>query len=227
MTKEFEYIFSGLSALEAEGKLRQIIDTALVQKYGENPDDLIVKRVTEEWAAMERTEVIADIATLYELAAWLKDNRYPYWMRSCSGSSFILYLLGITTGNPLPPHYYCPKCKEIRWQTTYADGFDLPQGKRCSNDDTSLVSDGHDIPWQILLGYGEYEPVFDIDLPSNLYETLQAEWASHWMQNIKSCSTPNNPYEGKRRCIKLSNLSLMFHLESAEISHTFYNYEYT
>lgn len=32
MSIEFEFIFSGLSALEVEGKLRQIIDTALVQK---------------------------------------------------------------------------------------------------------------------------------------------------------------------------------------------------
>lgn len=227
MTNEFEFIFSDLSALEVEDKLRQIIDTALVQKYGKKPDELIVKRITEEWTAMERTNVIHDVAALYELAVWLKQNRYPYWMRSCSGSSFILYLLGITTGNPLPPHYYCPKCKSVQWQTLYTDGFDLPQDTICTNDDTPLMSDGHNIPWQTLFGYGDFDPIFDMDLPSDLYESVQIDWASHWMKNINSNDVPINPYEGKRNCIKLSNLSLMFHLDSEEISNTFYNHEYT
>jgi len=224
---EFEYMFNGLTYHEIGCNLHQIIDTALAQKYGSNPDELIAKRVAAEWAAMERADVIADVAALYELAIWLKRNRYPYWMRSCSGSSFVLYLLGITTGNPLPPHYCCPKCKEVQWQTTYTDGFDLPQDAACSNDGTSLISDGHDISWQMLFGYGDFEPMFDMDLPSNLYEKVQAIWTSHWMPNIKQNNVPNNPYEGKRRCIKLSHLSLMFHLESEEISHTFYDHEYT
>lgn len=101
MAKEFEFIFHGLPALEVEGELRQIIDTALVQKYGKNPDELIVKRISEEWAAMERTGVILDVAALYELVVWLKKNGHPYWLRGCAGSSFILYLLDITTGNLL------------------------------------------------------------------------------------------------------------------------------
>ena len=227
MSIEFEFIFSGLSALEVEGKLRRIVDAALVQKYGEKPDELIVRRITEEWSAMERTNVILDVAALYELAVWLKKNGHPYWLRSCAGSSFILYLLDITTGNPLPPHFYCPSCKSVQWQPLYADGFDLPQNTLCLNDETPLVSDGHNIPWQILLGYGDYEPNFDIDLPSNLYEGVKTEWVSHWMGNIKPSNVPHNPYEGKRSCIKLSHLSLMFHLESKEISNTFYDHVYT
>lgn len=219
--------FSGLDANEIETALYQEISGKLHQKYGDSPDELIIKRVAEEWAVMERTDVIADVAALYEFAVWLKENRYPYWMRSCSGSSFILYLLGITTGNPLPPHYCCPKCKSVHWQTSHADGFDLPQDATCPNDHTPLISDGHDIPWQTLFGYGGFDPIFDMDLPSDLYEKVQAEWASHWMQSIKPDNAPNNPYEGKRRCIKISNLSLMFHLENEEISHTFYDHEYT
>lgn len=224
---EFEYMFNGLTAQEVAYKLRKIADAALFQKYGNNPDEQIIRRFTEEWAAMERTNVIHDIAALYELTVWCKRNHYPYWMRSCSGSSFILYLLGITTGNPLPPHYYCLKCKTVQWQTAYADGFDLPQDINCAHDDMPLMSDGHNIPWQILFGYGDFNPMFDIALTSDLYEIMQAEWVSHWMSNIKPNNVPNNPYEDKRKCIKLSNLTLIFHLESEKISNTFYNHEYT
>lgn len=227
MSTELEFIFSGLTALEIENKLRPIIDAALFQKYGDTPDELIVKRIAEEWAAMRRTNVIYDVAVLYELTVWLKRNRYPYWMRSCSGSSFILYLLNITEGNPLSPHYYCPKCKSIQWQNTYADGFDLPPDARCPNDDTQLLSDGHEIPWQMLWGYGEHTPVFDMDLSRTLYQEIQSEWIFRRMQHLKQENAPNNPYNGKRKCIKLSNLSLMFHLEYEEISPAFYSREYT
>lgn len=227
MPTEFEFIFSGLSALEIEGNLRQILDAALAEKYGANPDDLILKRIAEEWAAMERTNAICDVAALYELTKWLKKNRHPYWLRGCAGSSFILYLLGITSGNPLSAHYYCPHCKAVQWQPLYADGFDLPQDAVCPKDKTSFLPDGHDIAWQILLGFGDFSPTFDIDLPSDLYEGVRDKWTSHWLKTIDPSNVPANPYEGKRQCIKISKLSLMFHLDRSEISHLFYNHEYT
>ena len=45
MLMDFEYMFSGLSAFEVECKLRQIIENALHQKYGDKPDELIKKRI--------------------------------------------------------------------------------------------------------------------------------------------------------------------------------------
>lgn len=227
MPTEFEYLFNGLTALEVEGRLRQIVDIALAQKYGVNPDELIVKRIAEEWTAMERTDAIHDVAAMYELAVWLKKYRHPYWLRGGAGSSFILYLLGITTGNPLPAHYYCPSCKSVQWQPIYADGFDLPQDVTCKNDDVPLTSDGHDISWQMFFGFDEFTPTFDVELSCELYESVREQWASHWLKTIDPSNVPTNPYEGERQCIKISKLSLMFHLNPDEISHTFYNHEYT
>ena len=227
MMNEFKFNFSGLSALEVNDKLQQIINTALIQKYGEKPNESIVKRITEEWAAMERANIIHDVAAIYELAAWLKKNGHPYWLRGYAGSIFILYLLGITTGNPLPSHYYCPICKSVQWQPLCADGFDLPQDATCANDDALLISDGHNIAWQMCFGFDDFTPVFDMDLPSDLYGSFWDTCASHWLKTIDPSNVPTNPYEGKRQCIKISKLSLMFHLERDEISHTFYNHEYT
>lgn len=224
---KYEYLFCGLSSLEVEHKLRQIIDCAVASKYGECPDELILKRIEEEWAAMDRTGVICDVAALYELADWLKKYRHPYWVRGCSGSSFILYLLGITTGNPLPPHYYCSTCKTVQWQPAYTDGFDLPQDMRCTKDNVPFFSDGHDISWQVLFGFGDLSPVFDVDLPSDLYEDFRSQWDNHWLKDIDQKNMPNNPYEDKRQCIKLSQLSLMFHLEREKISSAFYDHNYT
>ena len=56
MQMKYEYVFNDLSALEIEYKLRQIIENALYQKYGDKPDELIRKRIIDEWAAMERSD---------------------------------------------------------------------------------------------------------------------------------------------------------------------------
>ena len=94
MLMDFEYMFSGLAAFEVECKLQQIIENALYQKYGDKPDELIKKRILDEWAAMERSDTVLDVAALYELVIWLKKNHHPYWMRGCAGSNFLLYLRG-------------------------------------------------------------------------------------------------------------------------------------
>jgi len=51
---------------------------------------------------------------------------------ACStvAASFLSYCLGITKTNPLPPHYYCPKCKTIEWVDSVSCGYDLSD-KKC------------------------------------------------------------------------------------------------
>ena len=45
------------------------------------------------------------------------------------GSSFIAWLLGATNVNPLPAHYYCPKCKKIEFISNVKCGLDAPDKK--------------------------------------------------------------------------------------------------
>lgn len=210
-----------------EGKLRQRIDTALVQKYGNAPDKQIVKRVEEEWVAMERSGVLPDAAALYELTAWLRQEGHPYWLRAGCGSSFIFYLLGITTGNPLPPHYYCPNCKAVHWQPFCADGFDLPRNKICEYDDIPMTGDGHDIPWQTLFGYGDFCAVFDIDLPADLYDLVLGVWGERWLGRLTSGGECRRLFAGEHRCIKCSNLSLIFSLKRDKLYSGFHAREVT
>lgn len=175
-------MFNDLSALEIEYKLRQSIENALCEKYGDKPDELIKKRIIDEWTAMEHSNTVLEVAALYELVIWLKKNNHPYWMRGCAGYSFILYLLGITFGNLLPPHYHCPVCHSIQWETDYLDGFEFPKKKTCEQDQATLIPNGHNVPWQTLWGYGEHIPIFDIDLPKNLRDDFLVILKNHWLQ---------------------------------------------
>ena len=59
------------------------------------------------------------------------------------GASFIAWLLGATSVNPLPPHYYCPQCKRMEFVSGIECGIDLPD-KVCDCG-SAYDKDGFDI----------------------------------------------------------------------------------
>lgn len=134
---------------EVRNALYADIEAALQQRYGPSVDETIRERVRLEWETWSPgSPERADLADLHLLVRWLKKNKEPYWFHGSAGANFILYLLGITSGNPLPPHYYCPKCHQVIWCDNYKDGFDLPPDRICEKDGAPLCRDGHNIPWQ-------------------------------------------------------------------------------
>lgn len=218
------YRYANMGVQEIKRSFHDDIESALHRRYGPAPDPAVTERVREEWAVMEAAGDIEDAAALYGLTLWMKERREPYWLRGTPGASLILCLLGITAGNPLPPHYYCPRCHAVRWISGCRDGFDLPP-ERCENDGTLLWGDGHDIPWQTHWGPGK-EPGYEFDVPETLLEPLRAFFQGHWLAGLRpgtGFSRRHADPDADPRFMKFSRLSINCVLDPGKIGPDFYD----
>lgn len=155
-------------------KLYSYIIEKLTEKYGQDVDPLISKRLEEEWDAICTKELESEYYNLAILISYIKEQGYPYMLPI--GRTLITYLFDTSSPNPLPPHKYCRDCKKVYWSNNgidKLDGFDIPfmeemklnvldkidLNSSCSCGNWELESDGHDFLWQIPLS-----PGFDSDI---------------------------------------------------------------
>ena len=138
------------------------------EMYGDPLPELIRERLDKELQSI----ISNGYSVMYIIAKRLVEdsNEHGYLVgsRGSVGSSLAATFAGISEVNPLPPHYRCPSCHYVDFDSEQVKayknraGCDMPDAV-CPRCGAPLLKDGFDIPFETFLGFkGDKEP--DIDL---------------------------------------------------------------
>lgn len=145
-------------------QLEELVYGKMHRLYGENPPELVQKRVDTEMHDIISCHYDVIYMSAQKLVQNSLEHGYLVGSRGSVGSSLVAFMSGITEVNSLPAHYRCESCKYCT--------FDVPEGINCGADlpdaycpecGEKLVKDGFDIPFETFLGFGG-DKVPDIDL---------------------------------------------------------------
>lgn len=149
----------------ADETLRRECYERAYEIYGNPLPDKIEKRLVDELAAIIEEGYAVMYVSAQMLVKKSMEDGYYVGSRGSVGSSFAATMAGITEVNPLPPHYICPKCKNLQWgdESVYDCGVDMP-AKKCPKCGTLYRQDGFTIPFETFLGIPGKIKEPDIDL---------------------------------------------------------------
>ena len=146
--------------------LKSLVYGKLHRLYGENPPELITKRVETELHDIISCHYDVIYMSAQKLVQNSLEHGYLVGSRGSVGSSIVAYMAGITEVNSFPPHYRCPnpECKYTTFDVPkgYGCGADLPDAV-CPKCGSPFEKDGFNIPFETFLGFGG-DKVPDIDL---------------------------------------------------------------
>ena len=146
--------------------LKNLVYSKFHRLYGENPPELMVKRVETELNDIINCHYDVIYISAQRLVQNSLEHGYLVGSRGSVGSSIVAYMSGITEVNSFPPHYRCPN-PDCKYST-----FDVPKGFECGADlpdavcpkcGSNFEKDGFNIPFETFLGFGG-DKVPDIDL---------------------------------------------------------------
>ena len=151
----------------------------IFELYGDMPDLRIVSRFYSEKQALMQYEVGKYFYDLAKLRRGAEEAGERLIVKAPVASCFVAYLLRATDENPLPAHYYCPKCKTVLWMEGRCV-FDM-RDRFCSCGER-MKPEGFDIHFETYLPYAKKLRVADITDES--YLELSEATFSHYQKSL-------------------------------------------
>lgn len=139
----------------------------LSERYAENMPVEILNRFLSERAEWREADAIIHFDIMRRILRKAQELGEYAYSRYAVGSSFVAYLMGATSVNPLPPHYYCPKCQRVEFHYDVSCGWDLPE-KQCQCG-TAYIRDGHNIPYEVLRSAVRFRTVANLCVSERMY----------------------------------------------------------
>lgn len=151
----------------------------IFELYGNMPDLRIISRFYSEKQAFMQYEIGKYFYDLAKLRREAEDAGERLIVKAPVVSCLVAYLLGATDENPLPAHYYCPKCKTVIWMEGRCV-FDLRDSTCVCGE--MMKPDGFDSPFETYLPYAKKLKTADT-VPEN-YQQLFDSILSHFQKSL-------------------------------------------
>lgn len=144
----------------------------LMERYAGMPPVETVSRFETEKLALMNTDMILFFDLISRISESAVEKGYPICRNGGIGASFVAYLLGASDVNPLPAHYYCPVCRKAEFVPQVSDGWEMDR-KDCGDCHSSLIRDGHAIPFEIYRHVIGRNTGFDLVVSKYFYEEAE------------------------------------------------------
>ena len=175
----------------------KILDDIILSKYGHFPAVEVISRYEKEKLAFANCSMLEILYCISALKTEAQTSGNKIKVMGALGSSFIAFLLGVTSINPLPPHYYCPKCRCTEFVSEVRDGWDLPN-KKCECCNVLLECDGHSLPFEVYRHVINKKTGFDIIINKSFYDSVERFIIDKLSDfSITILKNPDELYRGK------------------------------
>ncbi len=148
--------------------------------YGEPIPEQVKTRLDKELGSIIKNGYAVMYIIAQRLVQKSREDGYLVGSRGSVGSSLAATMSNITEVNPLPPHYLCPKCHFVDFDSEEVKayggrcGADMPD-RRCPRCGEPLRKLGFDIPFETFLGFkGDKEPDIDLNFSGDEQGVAQA-----------------------------------------------------
>lgn len=135
----------------ALSNIKSICECRLNQLYPKGIPSDIAERYHKELSHLQESSFIDDFVIFHHLSEEALKSSTFISMRGTVMGSFLYYLLGKNSFNPLPVYYYCPECGHYEKVNTRLYGMDLAQ-KQCPDCGSFIWADGFNLPLESVWG---------------------------------------------------------------------------